>query len=119
MPRSTERVALRLLKALKDEWAREPDFLKCRALGDVASKICRSQDEYDRVVKFITSQSMIEAVRREGRLVAKPSGAGLAWIESHKEKWNPQARVALLALIWAMGLAVVGLLVKWLLRGEE
>ena len=115
MRSSTERVAVRLMKALQKEWAREPDLLKCRTLSDVASKICRSQDEYDRVVKFISSKGMIDAVQREARLVAKPNAVGDAWIQSHHEKWNPQARVAMLTLIWTIGLAVAGAVIKWLL----
>lgn len=86
MARSTTDVALQLLEALQDEWQREPDFLKCRTLGVVAGDICESQEEFDRVTRFITSDGLIKAVRRKDGLASRPSEAGLAWMERQKEK---------------------------------
>jgi len=118
MARKIERIALRLMKALKKEYAREPDATKVRSICEIASKICKSQDEFDRMMTYIGPKRMalINSWRRDGKLVAQPNEAGFAWIDSHKEKWPPAARVALIALFFSVLITITGLLVKWLER---
>ena len=84
--RSTVEVALRLLKALQDEWEREPDFSKCRPIGVIAADICESQEEFDRVAKFLTADNLIRVVRRPDGLASRPSKAGLAWITKQAQE---------------------------------
>ena len=114
MARSIEKLALRLMKAAKAEERRCPDPLKRRVIGDLAAPICKSQQEFELVLRFILDREFILSTDRGDGHVADVLVAGDAWIASHKEKWNPQARVAMLTLIWIIGLYCVGRIVAWL-----
>jgi len=46
------------MKAFAAEREREPDATKSRTAGDIAAKICKSQDEFDRVMEFVGPRCM-------------------------------------------------------------
>jgi len=118
MARPIERVALRLMKALKREWERESDAAKCRTVGDIASKICKSQGEFDRVMVFIgpRQKGLINTWKRKDGVAVQPNEAGFAWIDSQKEKWPPQARLAMYGVILTICLYGVPKILAWVLR---
>jgi hypothetical protein len=83
----TEALALKLLRALKEEWERERSLLKCRNMADVASGFGLTQAEYDRAVNFVVENVLIKAVKRlDGKMAAQPSKKGFDFLESHKPK---------------------------------
>lgn len=118
MARSTEKIALKLLKAFAAEQQRQPDLLKCRTAGDLAEHICSSQEEFDRVMEFLSRQKgLINAVRRpEGGLAVQPNEQGHAWIAGQKEKWNLSTRLSLYALLLSIVIYGVPKILAWLLR---
>jgi len=104
MAPSTEKVALKLMKAFAAEHKREPDATKCRTAGEIASKICKSQEEFDRVMEFVGPRRMglINSWRRSDGLAAQPNKAGYEWIASHKTPLTLQR------ISWIVGI-IVGL----------
>jgi len=101
MCRSTEKLALRLMKSLKAEFEREPDAAKARTVVNVAARIFKSQEEYDRVMAFVGPKGMalINAWQRDGKLVAQPNKAGLAWIEGRKTPFTLQRLYWIIAIV--------------------
>src|SRR5262245_15414432 len=87
MARPIEKVALELMKALQEERERNPDLTKSRTVGDIAGKICKSQEEFDRVFRFITDRRLLDCWDRyDGKgKVAYPNQAGFAWMDSQAE----------------------------------
>jgi hypothetical protein len=97
MTRSVEQVALRLMKALKEECEKEPDRTKRRAAVEIvrASNICESQGEFERVIAFIgpRNKCLINAIMRPDRTkMMEPNQAGYAWIESQEENAQIEAQ---------------------------
>jgi hypothetical protein len=115
MPRSTEKLALRLMESLKAELDREPDAAKARPVVEVAARIFKSHEEFDRVVTFVGPQRMalINSWRRDGRLVAQPNKAGLAWIEDRKTPLTLQRLSWIVGIILAIAAFAWGVFV-WL-----
>jgi hypothetical protein len=109
MARSIEKVALRLMKALKAEHEREPDALKCRTVGDIAGKICTSQDEFNRVMEFVGPRRLgiVQTWHRKDGLAVQPNKAGFEWIGSHKTPFTLQR------LSWIVGIIVAFLTFAW------
>jgi hypothetical protein len=87
MARPTKKVALKLMKAFAAEHEREPSSTKCRTAGDIAGKICKSQEEFDRAMEFLgpRRESLINAWRRSDGLAVQPNEKGYTWIAGHKE----------------------------------
>ncbi len=82
----------------------------------IGTPICKSQEEFDRVAKFLTSNRMIDATRRSDGLAAKPNSVGQSWMNSQKEKWDPSARTGMLTLIFAVLMAAVAAILALLKR---
>ena len=73
----------------------------------------QSQEECDRVFTFIASRELVESCTRENddRAVL-PTEKGIAWIESHKEKWTIDRRLVALTIFVALVGAAIALLQK-------
>jgi hypothetical protein len=99
MPPPTEKVALRLIKALKKEWEREPSLLKCRTIGAVGGEVCKSQDEFERITKFLLANGLVKGVKRPDGFAVCPTPAGDDWINKHTERWTLDRRLKMLAII--------------------
>ena len=106
MPVPTEKLALKAMRALKEEGEANPSLLKCRTFGEVTEDFFESRDECDRVFSFITSNRLVQACTREnGDMAALPNKEGKEWIESHVERWTLDRRMSALSLvISALGL---------------
>ncbi|HEY5505565.1 MAG TPA: hypothetical protein VIK28_10450 [Sedimentisphaerales bacterium] len=113
---STERIALRLLKALKKEWEREPSLVKCRTIGIVGGGVCKSQDEFESITKYLLANGLVKGVKRPDGFAVCPTPAGCDWIDKHTERWTFDRRLVLYGLIITFLLGVISLLVQVLLR---
>jgi hypothetical protein len=73
-------------------------------MAAIASSVLKSQDEFNRVERFIMDNHLIDAVNRPDGRAAKPNRNGLAFLESHKPKpvWNLDNRLKVLALVIAL-----------------
>ena len=103
MARSAERVAFKLMKAFAAEREREPDATKSRTAGDIAAKICKSQDEFDRVMEFVGPRCMglIQAWQRSDGLAVQPNKAGYDWIKKHPSKITLERVALIVGIIFA------------------
>src|ERR1017187_3506734 len=98
MARSIETLGLRVMKAIKSEWELHPSFNDCRTVGELSGRICRSQQEHVLVLRFISDRHFIEAIQRGQSHAARPTVAGLAWIDDHKTPFTLQR------LYWIIGI---------------
>lgn len=110
MSRSTEKVALSLIRELKKERERQPDLLKCRRVGEVGEKVCRSQEEFDRVVMFCVKRGLLDSVQRGDGMASLPNESADAWIEERTEKWTFERRFIVYGLVVTVVLAAIVLL---------
>jgi hypothetical protein len=86
-------------------------------VAEIASsgKVCEDQAEFDRAFNFLLSRKLVNCIyRTDTSRACQPNEVGDSWVSSHKEKWNPQARVAMLALVFLIASAALALLLKWL-----
>lgn len=113
MPISTEKLALKAMRALKEEWEVCPHLLKCRTFGEITEKIFESQEELDRVFSFITSRRLVDACTREGDMAALPNKDGMEWIESHVERWTLDRRMSALSLVVSVLGLVFSIFALW------
>lgn len=112
MARSTQKIALKMMRALQEESVRNPNLLECRKLVDVVDGICNSQEEFDRCVNYLGDQSLLHFVRREDGMAALPSDTAVEWIEAHSFKWTFERRFIAYGLIVTVALAAIALLWK-------
>jgi hypothetical protein len=103
-PPSTENLAFKLLTALQEEFNKEPSLIKCRPMAAIASSVLKSQDEFNRVERFIVDNHLIDAVNRPDGRAAKPNRKGLEFLESRKPKpvWTLDNRLKVLAIVVAL-----------------
>ena len=116
MSAKTERLAASMLRALKKEALREPSPVKSQRLNTVVSKLCKSQADYEKAVRFLCDNHFIDSWKRDDGVAAKPNEKGLAWLEERREKWTLDRRLALLAIIVSIAITAAGLLWQWLLQ---
>jgi serine/threonine protein kinase len=85
----TEQIAIWILEALKDEYEREPDLLKCRTegviLGEMMVKRSLSQVDINRAIRFLLSNRAIEAVNRNDGRATRPTATGLKYLASRSD----------------------------------
>jgi hypothetical protein len=117
MGHSTEKVALKLMKAFAAEHEREPDATKCRTAGVIAGKICGSQEEFDRVMEFVGPRRMglVQAWRRSDGLAVQPNKVGYEWIAGHKRPFTLQRLYWIVGIIFVLATFAWGVFV-WLNR---
>jgi len=106
-PTNTEAAALKLLRALKKEYEREPSLLKCRPLEMIANEIGLSNEESNRAQRFLVDHHFINGLSRP-ELAALPTLDGFSFLEAHKpKKWTRSEIITLVGLI----LTILGLVV--------
>jgi hypothetical protein len=108
MARSIDKLALRLMKAIKAEWNRCHNLQECRLVGELAVPICKSEQEFESVFRFITvDKHLVDSVRRGDGHAAKPNAAGDSWIASHETPFTLQR------LYWIVGTIGVAFAIWW------
>ena len=87
MAATTEQIAIWILRALKDEWERDPSLLTCRTeavvLGPFKAEFKISDTDIDRGMNFLVSRGMLKAVNRKDGRAACPSERGFQHLASH------------------------------------
>ena len=63
MGRIIESVALELLRAIDAEWMEQGNLSKCKALVAIARDVCESQEEFDKVHRYLWDRRLIEGCK--------------------------------------------------------
>jgi hypothetical protein len=107
-PTNIEVFALKLLRALKKEYDREPSLLNCKLMKDIAVEIRFSQDEYDRATRHLFDRHLVDVTNRPDGMAGKPNQDGFDYLEAHKsKKWTRSEILTVVGII----LTILGLVV--------